>query len=318
LIPQGSGEGVVELPVALSNVVKAIDQLAVSLQSSRDSIDSSDTLQDLAMALYQAENRSLYHRAMLMSGYPPNSVLKEYESPEYIMFALGCWHAEGQRLSELLKCQEPRRCLVQGSFSTKIVSAPEIPPTNVPTKSTDEAIISPGQSCHHQIAKDRSDNTEFVHNDELAFPHDTAERECSLVGGRHIHRLEGKCGHKAILHIPENGPVHIDFVVGNTVECYQDMQPISYENSANTTIWPSAYKCDDVSCAGMCGDELLVTHQHSEKCLSTVDPKVFHLDDIDIESKEWNIDFPFSETLLGLFKLGDSETSIDPPFNELT
>jgi hypothetical protein len=35
-------------------------------------------------------------------------------------------------------------------------------------------------------------------------------------GGRHIHRLEGKCGHQPVLHQPTGGKPHIDFVIGDS------------------------------------------------------------------------------------------------------
>lgn len=36
------------------------------------------------------------------------------------------------------------------------------------------------------------------------------------------------------------------------------------------------------------------------------DPKILDLDDIDLGGKEWNSDFSNGDTVLGLFKLGDT------------
>jgi hypothetical protein len=84
------------------------------------------------------------------------------------------------------------------------------------------------------------------------------------------------------------------------------MQHLSYQSLMGRAIWPSAYKCDDVSCAGLRSEQNLPSHKHAEKHPQSTDPKVLQLDEIDIESKEWNVDFLFDELLLGLFKLGDS------------
>lgn len=65
--------------------------------------------------------------------------------------------------------------------------------------------------------------------------------------GRHVHRLENKCGHRAIIHQPEDGPTHVDFMVDDTIECYQDIHPVGTESA----LWPSRYTCGEMdSCAG--------------------------------------------------------------------
>lgn len=113
---------------------------------------------------------------------------------------------------------------------------------------------------------------------------------------RHIHRLEGKCGHRAILHQPPDGIPHIDFVVGDRVECYQGHKP-------SLPIWPSKYKCQDLSCEfDGCNSETqsLMTPNNMP------DPKIFKVDEINIDGKEWVSDFNNDETIVGLFKLGDS------------
>jgi hypothetical protein len=63
--------------------------------------------------------------------------------------------------------------------------------------------------------------------------------------GNHLHDLEGKCGHKPIVHKPVDGPAHVDFLVGNKVECYRDT-PVGNANA--TTVWPSKYKCFQLDC----------------------------------------------------------------------
>ena len=56
----------------------------------------------------------------------------------------------------------------------------------------------------------------------------------------HLHRLEGKCGHKAIIHKPADGNAHIDFVVDGKVECYENCQPMI----DSTAFWLSKFKGD--------------------------------------------------------------------------
>jgi hypothetical protein len=126
------------------------------------------------------------------------------------------------------------------------------------------------------------------------------------LNGRHIHRLEGKCGHKAILHQPTDGTApHIDFLVGNKVECYQGVKPIAPFNSVNISVWPSKYKCEDLSCPSQCNDNMMQEHTHSDgSCASVTNPRILDLQDLDLDGKEWNSDFSNDETLLGLFKLG--------------
>jgi hypothetical protein len=135
----------------------------------------------------------------------------------------------------------------------------------------------------------------------------------------HFHRLEGKCGHKAVLHQPGDGTAHIDFVVGDQVECYQDVEPLSHKNSSNIKLWPSNYKCQDLSCPEQCRDEAisrkrkLDNHNHdSSECARLSGdgaPKILNLSEINMEGNdEWIPNFDNDETVLGLFKLGTSDT----------
>jgi hypothetical protein len=138
--------------------------------------------------------------------------------------------------------------------------------------------------------------------------------DCAFYNGRHIHRLEGKCGHKAILHQPTNGSAHIDFVVGNKVECYQEVQPLA-TNNTTCTIWPSQYKCQDLSCEKKCSNQITNGHTHTNDCAASANPRILNLGDLDMQGNEWNSEFmsqgQVDEGLLGLFKLGgDSSKSL--------
>jgi len=159
------------------------------------------------------------------------------------------------------------------------------------------------------------------HHDEPSRSSGGSGGGCAFQGGRHIHRLEGKCGHKAILHQPVDGTAHIDFVVGNRVECYHGVEPLSSNasqgsSSSNIKIWPSNYKCKDLSCKDNCRDSEFECKSKAEKkqtpsdCCVAGDPIVLNLDDIDLDGTEWNSEFSNGETVLGLFKLG-AETKVN-------
>ena len=124
--------------------------------------------------------------------------------------------------------------------------------------------------------------------------------------------MEGKCGHQAIIHQPKDGSAHIDFIVGDRVECYSGIQPMG---NKSLSVWPSKYKCEDLSCPPPCGDSIceqdLPLPIDLDSSRST--PKILDLSNIDLSGAEWNSDLNGSMggTLLGLFKLGDSDKDGD-------
>mmetsp|Transcript_15185 Transcript_15185/g.33228 ORF Transcript_15185/g.33228 Transcript_15185/m.33228 type:complete len:557 (+) Transcript_15185:183-1853(+) len=127
---------------------------------------------------------------------------------------------------------------------------------------------------------------------------------------KHVHRLGAKSGGRPILHQPKNGPAHIDFVVGDKVECYGNTQPIQCRIGGVPAIWPSQFRCDELNCVDRekCVDAAAVVE---EKCTVVDDAekkkpgkaKVIDLNDIDLTSNEWNSDVN-DEALMGLFGLG--------------
>jgi len=133
---------------------------------------------------------------------------------------------------------------------------------------------------------------------------------------RHMHRLMGKCGHKAIIHRPQNGNAHVDFVVDGKVECYEHMKPIEGKDTA--VLWPSQYKCDELKCktgrnsknchGAKCPK---LTDDFPDTCLDVcnMEPKQIDLSELDMNGKEWSSEFfTFSgdDTLMGLIDLGNS------------
>jgi len=61
--------------------------------------------------------------------------------------------------------------------------------------------------------------------------------------GKHLHSLDGSCGHIPVIHHPEGRQPHIDFVVGGKLECYEGLAPTSIGNEAK---WPSRYRCNEL------------------------------------------------------------------------
>jgi hypothetical protein len=64
-----------------------------------------------------------------------------------------------------------------------------------------------------------------------------------------VHRLEGRCGHKAVIHKPDGGSPHVDFLVDGKIECYSDVQPTKKDEA----MWPSRYNCEDIMCSNKSG-----------------------------------------------------------------
>ena len=74
--------------------------------------------------------------------------------------------------------------------------------------------------------------------------------------GRHVHRLDGKCGHKAVLHHPagDDRP-HVDFIVNDKVECFRNIARIKSAD-VNEALFLSKFSCDDAGC----GDHTTCNH----------------------------------------------------------
>ena len=163
---------------------------------------------------------------------------------------------------------------------------------------------SQSQSHHHHHRHGTSTGGENVHS--------------SSCDAQHVHRLEGQCGHRAIIHQPKEGTAHIDFVVGDQVECFHGIEPLG--KNSDQVAWPSKYKCSDVP-AGTSNNESTTTSciknnpsmaEIMEKLESSgsqiLEPKIYQLKDIDLDDAEWQLDNTgtIDEGLAGLFKLGET------------
>jgi hypothetical protein len=257
----------------------------------------------MALTLYKSETSAAIQRCMATAGFSPTEIMENH--PAYLLMVSKAVENEVERVHRL-------RELFGG-------------------QNTDDRINIPWNSCAASYAENDSTPPYLQSREcnELAhsLPSMSAcpdEKYDSCVGarterqgcekkrhdGRHMHRLMGRCGHQAIVHYPPGGRPHVDFIVGDRIECYQNVSPTNLptEGDSGETVWPSRYKCIEV--------------QHVEGCAG------FHHDPFDFECKpvlpddltpslldtsawenddEWNFDFlegSSDEMLLGLIELG--------------
>jgi len=315
--PAPAGVTVASLTQSAASVGMSLEQLAVALQSNNNlaqllssgGTPPTQAQHSLAISLYQSENQALYQRSMLLAGFPAE-IAQDERSPQYLQMALNAWQAEGQRLNALINQTE------------ELMDPPLEANAPAPGPGGGSAGSGGGGGRTRSVGSHGDHSHDHHHHGHDSSQPSGGGGSCAFEGGRHIHRLEGKCGHKAILHQPTDGTAHIDFVVGNRVECYHGVEPLSNatanKNSANIKIWPSNYRCKDLSCENKCKDAGLECQSKAHKnahadCCNWVagDPKILDLEDIDLEGSEWNSDFSNGETVLGLFHLG-SDTKANP------
>lgn len=304
-----SGVAITSLSQTAASIGMTLEQLALALRSSKNlaktllsSPTPSKSQQELAVALYQGENCALYQKAMLLAGYTPE-VAQNERSPHYLQVALTAWQLEGQRLRALMNAS-------QESADPPLEATTTTAPFGKAGAGGQHSGLSRHQQGDHNIhPAQHQEHSHSRQNGCHQHPADVADIECAYETGRHIHRLEGKCGHIPILHQPVGGTPHIDFVIGNRVECYQGVQPLSQD-----LLWPSTYSCEYLSCPETCRDDMrpkkLKDHEHTPaECMVGSDPIILDLSELDLDGNEWNLDVANGETLLGLFRLGDSQLS---------
>lgn len=238
-----SGVAVASLNASATSVGLSLEQLAVALSCTptlsnvlEDSIP--DTRQQLALNLFQAECRTLYERCMLLAGYIPQEVQESSEA--YKQFATMAWSEEAKRLKQRIGLPASPPSPRDGPELAAGYALRHAQPTQVDT--TDAHAQAPKrQPTEAEIIDAHS----HVHGHAHAHVHQVEQREKeACFDGRHVHRLEGKCGHRAVVHQPEGAPAHVDFVVDGSVECYEGIKPVG----TNAALWPSRYKCSEISC----------------------------------------------------------------------
>ena len=241
---QPSGVAIASLNATAASVGLTLEQLAVALSStanlSKVLADQSipGMKQNLALNLYRSEISMLYRRCMLLAGFTNDEV--QDTALAYQQFAFEAWSAEGERLNQ----QQIGHTSPPDSLSGP---APQKPPADLQhAKAAENANGHSHAHGHAHAHVYQSSNTQkHAHRH---FRHSSSDdRAC--FDGRHVHRLEGKCGHKAVIHKPDGAPAHVDFVVNGKVECYEGIAPVG--NNAipsSAAMWPSRYKCDELSC----------------------------------------------------------------------
>jgi hypothetical protein len=323
-----SAVAITSLSQTAASVGMTLEQLALALRSSNNLskiLISGPTVTEqrkqFALSLYQSENCSLYQRAMLLAGYAPDIAQNE-KAPDHVQFMIAAWQLEGERLSTMMTENTSKPDGNRAATTTD----QEYPR---PTFNINGNDFDPHSHDNREHSNDQNENncSDDHHHHSHNHDHESIKEQYEIKknavgdssdrrGGRHIHRLEGKCGHQPVLHQPVGGKPHIDFVIGDRVECYHNVQP------AQDLMWPSNYNCEDISCTDSCRDIIKteplsnvlpgsIQNELIASTLTTVptgalgDPKVYERSELDFESDEWNFDFSASDSLLGLFKLGD-------------
>jgi len=285
-----------EFPEASSSLVAAQtemhDMINFNANASRDArsrlLSSFDltagTVQDprygLALDNFRSDVASLLKKSMINAGFK-NSETDECDIA-YISFAQNALDEERERIERIRKRMHPE-----------------------PVEKNHFGDDSHSHAHSHS------------HSHSIAHSHSQPSQEKECMHSRHLHRLEGICGHQAIVHKPPGRQPHIDFLVNDKVECYEGCNPMMDSEA----FWPSNFSANET--AGMfkknlelddCNSNMLTEHQkqvlhlqqqsqrsliqHQQKqkqCCEGVnckppakDPKVFDLRDIDFDNGEWS------------------------------
>lgn len=249
-----------------------LEQLAINLAADSTTVAkilaenaSSDAVTKkvkLALRLFEMDVKTLYSTSMLRAGFDPRDC--QVNTLPYQEFAQKAWEREAARL--------------KSSGMTWEISLADL-----------------------EKQPDLSDDSEDEHSHSHGSHSHDGGKKCAAVDcdSRHIHRIDGQCGHKAIIHKPKQGYAHIDFVVGDKVECYHGIEPFG-KNSE--TAWPSRYKCREAGAHGHCGSE-----QFKDLSERVPIPKIIELSSINLQDPEWNYDVTGSIDggIAGLFRLGE-------------
>lgn len=265
-----------------------LEQLAMTLASNTTSLakvlsenaapDARSQKMDLALRLFEVDVKALYSKALLMGGFDPRDC--QQNTPLHQEFARKAWENEAKRLRT-----QTRATGTMGEYSFD-----ELDRISGVASATTVADVE-------SLDKDTDHDHDHDHG-ALNNHNDLGEKKCGEdCDYRHIHRIDGQCGHKAIIHKPKDGNAHIDFVVGDKVECYHGIEPLGKSFDA---AWPSRYKCKDAGDHGNCGSE------NFRGISEIIIPKIFDLSEINLQDPEWNYDVTGSIDggVAGLFRLG--------------
>ena len=290
--PRTSAVAISSLNSSAQSVGLTLEQLAMTLASNPTYLakliaegnggDALNKQQELALHLYETEAKALYSKCMLLAGIDPR--MCQPISPTHLQFALKAWQAEGKRLHDLLGTRVPSE-----------------PPLDFGEENSDGKVNN----------GDHSKNNFERKNNDHDHDHDHEKHQCgSNTGGcdgTHVHRLDGQCGHKAIIHQPKDGSPHIDFVIGNKVECYHGIE-------VSDSLWRSKYKCKDVeeSCSKKCvkNERRMSESFNRGDMFENAIPRIINLSEVNLQDPEWNYALDANgandgASLVGLLKLGE-------------
>lgn len=244
----------------------------------------------LAIDNFRSEIAALFKKSMINAGYKPSET--DECDPAYMSFVEKALQEESSRIQRMRSAMNRDSSMVESQGFLE------------------------DESGHHDYQQEQPKvNHKCSHNDSSIHPKSEgakSEKKC-LLHSRHFHRLEGKCGHQAIVHKPPGGNPHIDFVVNNKVECYEGCNPMM-DYSA---FWPSSFSLEEGAAAfgvastteeqkelGMKSDQEQESSEqimyddpqeyHHVQCPGdnckppTNDPKIFDLKDIDLTCGEWS------------------------------
>uniref|UniRef100_A0A7S4JSB7 Uncharacterized protein n=1 Tax=Odontella aurita TaxID=265563 RepID=A0A7S4JSB7_9STRA len=292
-VAAGTG-GVLSDNMSTCSSLSGRDQVASALRQAANSSNlgktqlNNDQKMKMALDFLRTESASLLKRCMLMAGFEPSQT--EECDMRYLEFAEKAAEEERNRIARI----------------RDRVGSPKDSPEDKRDTGDDNQGNNGGPVSSGGKHQQESDGCARSH------AHSDESEKC--FDGRHVHRLEGKCGHQAVIHQPEGGQPHVDFVVDNKIECYGGLQGIKKESSKQA-FWPSKFSCDQLMCESRSDSNHGVTCGKT-KCEKECDgmtkkrePKVLDLSEIDFDGKEWNKDSAGDDTLLGLMSLGD-KTSV--------
>ena len=197
----------------------ALSKTVNAPSSSADSGMGKEERMTLALNLLRTESPSLLKRCMLIAGFQPDQT--EECDAHYLEFSKRAVKEEWRRVARIeSKLGVHKGCCDPGEEDMAKVSCDS-------TKNSNSSETHSGQNPSN--VEQQSDDK---HN---------------CFGGRHIHRLEGKCGHEAVIHKPEGGQPHVDFVVNGKIECYEGVQGFKCDGNSEA-LWPSQFNCNELTC----------------------------------------------------------------------
>jgi hypothetical protein len=287
-----------------------------SIKHTQRSSHSVDPMKmQMALTLYNSEISAVIQRCMATAGFSPAEIMENH--PTYVLLASKAMENEIHRVQRLRK-------LVFGEDTSSI----NIPWNSFSTNSsrnidsTPPALTKDNNKCEYNISSLSNYSNENTDESHQTCPNTSNEMkhdEKKYLDVRHMHRLMGRCGHQAIVHYPPGGRPHVDFVVGDRIECYQNISPTNLpaEGEGRETVWPSRYRCAELQCVDGGGSRHDICSMFLEEgsdapCKPIVQDDITpSLLDTSVWENvdEWNFDFlegSSDETLLGLIELGKS------------